>query len=102
MALTLATGLVGCSSMTSGPTARRAQTHARQRDGGHGDVQQQADRVALRRVEGLKPGRNTGFIHEKGDCSSGDGMSTAATSIRRADRTARTTAPSAMPVTCRR
>ena len=29
------------------------------------------------RVEGLKPGQEHGFhIHEKGDCSSGDGMST--------------------------
>ncbi len=29
------------------------------------------------RIEGLKPGQEHGFhIHEKGDCSSGDGMST--------------------------
>ena len=29
------------------------------------------------RVSGLKPGQEHGFhVHEKGDCSSGDGMST--------------------------
>jgi len=39
---------------------------------------QQADGVFLHaRVSGLKPGQEHGFhIHEKGDCSSGDGMST--------------------------
>ena len=36
------------------------------------------DKVMLHvRVEGLKPGQAHGFhVHEKGDCSSGDGMST--------------------------
>jgi len=40
--------------------------------------QQQGDRMMVHaQVEGLKPGQEHGFhIHEKGDCSSGDGMST--------------------------
>ena len=39
--------------------------------------QQMADKVmAHARVEGLKPGQEHGFhVHEKGDCSSGDGVS---------------------------
>ena len=39
---------------------------------------QQADGVLVAaRLSGLKPGQEHGFhIHEKGDCSSGDGMST--------------------------
>ncbi|HET9821034.1 MAG TPA: superoxide dismutase family protein [Burkholderiaceae bacterium] len=39
---------------------------------------QRGDQLMLHvRVEGLKPGQEHGFhIHEKGDCSSGDGMST--------------------------
>jgi Cu-Zn family superoxide dismutase len=39
---------------------------------------QQGDLVMVDlKVEGLKPGQEHGFhIHEKGDCSSGDGMST--------------------------
>lgn len=39
---------------------------------------QQGDHVMMHvRVEGLKPGAEHGFhVHEKGDCSSGDGMST--------------------------
>ena len=39
---------------------------------------QQGDAVFVHaRVSGLKPGQEHGFhIHEKGDCSSGDGMST--------------------------
>ena len=41
-------------------------------------VQQQGDAVMVTaKVTGLKPGREHGFhIHEKGDCSSGDGLST--------------------------
>jgi Cu-Zn family superoxide dismutase len=39
---------------------------------------QQGEQVMLHvRVEGLKPGAEHGFhVHEKGDCSSGDGLST--------------------------
>lgn len=39
---------------------------------------QRGDMVMLHvRVQGLKPGQEHGFhIHDKGDCSSGDGMST--------------------------
>ena len=39
---------------------------------------QQGEQVMVHaKVEGLKPGQEHGFhIHEKGDCSSGDGMST--------------------------
>lgn len=39
--------------------------------------QQGANVIVQAKVEGLKPGQEHGFhIHEKGDCSSGDGMST--------------------------
>lgn len=38
----------------------------------HGDVV-----MVMGRISGLKPGQEHGFhVHEKGDCSSGDGMST--------------------------
>jgi len=41
------------------------------------------------RVSGLKPGQEHGFhVHEKGDCSSGDGMSTGGHYNSAASRTA--------------
>jgi Cu-Zn family superoxide dismutase len=79
-ALALATSLAGCSSMmTSGPTAMAKLEPTRgNATAGTATFQQQADRMTLHvKVEGLKPGQEHGFhIHEKGDCSSGDGMST--------------------------
>ena len=73
-------GLGGCAGMMgSGPRAlanlepTRGNTTA-----GTVTFQQQGDRLTVQvKVDGLKPGQEHGFhIHEKGDCSSGDGMST--------------------------
>ena len=57
-------GLVGCeSSNTTTGTVRFVQS---------GDVVKVSGEIT-----GLKPGAEHGFhVHEKGDCSSGDGMST--------------------------
>jgi len=78
-ALALVASLVGCSGMmTSGPVAMAKLEPTRgNATAGTATFQQQADGVMLQvRVEGLKPGQEHGFhIHEKGDCSSGDGMS---------------------------
>jgi Cu-Zn family superoxide dismutase len=79
-ALAIIPPLAGCAGMTqaSGPTATvkleptRGNTTA-----GTVTFQQQGDQVTvLVKVEGLKAGQEHGFhIHDKGDCSSGDGMS---------------------------
>lgn len=75
-----AAALAGCAAMQgSGPTAL-AKLEATRGNTATGTVtfQQQGDQVSVHaRIEGLKPGQEHGFhIHEKGDCSSGDGMST--------------------------
>ena len=64
---------------------------------------QQGDGVMVDfRVSGLKPGEQHGFhVHEKGDCSSPDGMSTGGHFNPTASRTGRRM-PSTMPATCRR
>ena len=77
-ALAAAVALTGCASMSSSPsaTARLEPTRGNSTQGTvrfvqHGD----AVRVSGT-VSGLKPGAEHGFhIHEKGDCSSGDGNS---------------------------
>jgi superoxide dismutase, Cu-Zn family len=77
----VAAALAGCAGMSpgSGPMAT-AKLEATRGNSATGTVtfQQQGDRVMVRaQVEGLKPGQEHGFhVHEKGDCSSGDGMST--------------------------
>lgn len=73
--------LAGCAGtlVGSGPaaTARLEPTRGNTTSGTV-TFRQQGDAVMVEvKVEGLKPGQEHGFhIHEKGDCSSGDGMST--------------------------
>ena len=72
----------GCSSMGAGGGGARAVASLEPTQGNfaHGTVTftQRGDRVhVVAHVMGLKPGATHGFhVHEKGDCSSGDGMST--------------------------
>jgi Cu-Zn family superoxide dismutase len=72
--------LAGCShiGMPSGPTAS-AVLAPTTGNGTSGTIyfMQQGDRVLVSgEIRGLKPNAEHGFhVHEKGDCSSGDGMS---------------------------
>jgi Cu-Zn family superoxide dismutase len=81
LVLTAAGLLAGCMGMGrhhSGPSARAQLEPTRgNTTAGMAMFHQQGDQVLLHvRVEGLKPGTEHGFhIHERGDCSSGDGMS---------------------------
>ena len=72
--------LSGCSSMApSGPSAKAdLQPTKGNRASGTATFTQMGDKVRLvADVSGLNPGQEHGFhIHEAGDCSSGDGMST--------------------------
>jgi len=79
----LAAFVAGCSSMgiggDAGPKAS-ANLEPTKGNSAAGTVTfaQHGDKVAVSaHVTGLKPGSEHGFhVHEKGDCSSGDGMST--------------------------
>ena len=79
--LVAAASLAGCAGMMhgGGPMAM-AKLEATRGNTVSGTVMfhQHGDQMMVHaRVEGLKPGQEHGFhIHEKGDCSSGDGMST--------------------------
>ena len=77
-ALAAAVALAGCASMSSAPsaTARLEPTRGNSTQGTVRFVQN-GDAVRVSgTVSGLKPGAEHGFhIHEKGDCSSGDGNS---------------------------
>jgi Cu-Zn family superoxide dismutase len=77
-ALAVAAVLAGCATMSSGPTAQ-ATLQPTRGNAVTGTVQFQQAAGGLRvtgEVRGLTPGREVGFhVHEKGDCSSGDGMS---------------------------
>jgi superoxide dismutase, Cu-Zn family len=78
-ALALA-ALVGCGTMRgAGGTSAVAELQPTRGNSASGNVRftQQADGVLVAaRVSGLNPGQQHGFhIHEKGDCSSGDGAS---------------------------
>jgi Cu-Zn family superoxide dismutase len=68
-----------CTSTPAGPSAT-AQLQPTTNNTARGSVtfEQRGDKVLLTAtVEGLKPGQEHGFhLHEKGDCSSGDGLST--------------------------
>jgi superoxide dismutase, Cu-Zn family len=70
--------LAGCAAYSPGPSAT-AQLQATKGSATAGSVQfvQAGDVVKVSgTITGLKPGAEHGFhIHEKGDCSSGDGMS---------------------------
>jgi superoxide dismutase, Cu-Zn family len=79
-ALALAAILAGCQSMT--PQTPRASAKLEPTKGsktsGTASFTQAGDKVrVVAKVSGLNPGQEHGFhIHEVGDCSSGDGMST--------------------------
>ncbi len=77
--LALALVLTACASSPSSPTAT-AQLQPTRSNSTSGSVTftQQGDKVMVSgEVKGLKPNAEHGFhVHDKGDCSSGDGMST--------------------------
>jgi Cu-Zn family superoxide dismutase len=75
--------LAGCGmmeSMTGGGPSAKATLQPTKGNSTAGTVTftQKGDKVQLAaNISGLKPGQEHGFhIHDKGDCSSGDGMST--------------------------
>jgi Cu-Zn family superoxide dismutase len=76
--LTAALVLAACASPMSGPRAV-AQLQSTTGNTASGTVTfvQNGDKVLVSgEIRGLKPGAEHGFhVHEKGDCSSGDGMS---------------------------
>lgn len=76
--ITAAAVLLGACATPSGPSAS-AQLQPTRGNTTNGEVRfvQQGDTVLVSgEVRGLKPGSEHGFhIHERGDCSSGDGMS---------------------------
>lgn len=76
----LAVALVGCQGMRlSGPSASaNLQPTTGNKASGTATFTQVGDKVrVVANVSGLNPGQEHGFhIHEVGDCSSGDGMST--------------------------
>ena len=72
-------GLVACAAPTSGPVAvaRLMPTQGNTTTGEVRFTTVGANVLVEAQVSGLKPGAEHGFhVHEKGDCSSGDGMST--------------------------
>lgn len=74
-----ATLLGACASMSGGPraTANLQSTTGNIVSGSVSFVQSGSKVLVSGEVRGLKPGAEHGFhVHEKGDCSSGDGMST--------------------------
>lgn len=79
--LTMAATLVmcACATQSDGPTAS-AQLSPTKGNATSGSVQftQAGNKVLVKvDIKGLKPNAEHGFhVHEKGDCSSGDGMST--------------------------
>lgn len=72
--------LAGCASAPTEPLRATAQLKPTKGSKAFGEAtfEQAGDKVhVLVNVQGLKPGQQHGFhIHEVGDCSSGDGMST--------------------------
>jgi len=73
--------LAGCAMMDSGggPTAKATLQPSKDSSvKGSATFTQKGDKVqVVANVSGLKPNQEHGFhIHDKGDCSSGDGMST--------------------------
>lgn len=78
LAATAVLALAGCASVSTGPSAvaTLAPTTGNTTTGTV-RFTQAGDRVRVRgEIRGLRPGAEHGFhVHEKGDCSSGDGMS---------------------------
>lgn len=79
LAAVAAASLAGCASYSAGPSAM-AKLEPTRGNATMGTVTfvQMGDVVKVSgQISGLKPGGEHGFhVHEKGDCSSGDGMST--------------------------
>jgi Cu-Zn family superoxide dismutase len=73
--------LAGCATMGGGGPSATAQLQPTRGNSVTGNVTftQKGDKVVVAaKVSGLKPNQEHGFhVHEKGDCSSGDGMSAA-------------------------
>lgn len=70
--------LVACASTPSGPraTAQLQPTTGNTASGSVSFVQSGSKVLVSGEIRGLKPNAEHGFhVHEKGDCSSGDGMS---------------------------
>ncbi len=81
IATATATGLLaGCAIMGGGGPSAKATLQATKGNRAAGTVTftQKGDKVqVVANITGLEPGQEHGFhIHDKGDCSSGDGMST--------------------------
>jgi Cu-Zn family superoxide dismutase len=76
IALALAGALTGCGGDPA--ASARLQPTTGNAASGTATFTQKGDKVLVEAsVSGLKPGAEHGFhVHEKGDCSSGDGMST--------------------------
>lgn len=71
--------VAGCASMSAGPsaTAKLESTKGNTATGSVRFAQSGSKVMVTGEVRGLKPNAEHGFhVHEKGDCSSGDGMST--------------------------
>ena len=78
-ALAAAAALAGCAGYSAGPSATAKLEPTRgNTTAGTVNFVQSGDVVKVSgEITGLKPGADHGFhVHEKGDCSSGDGMST--------------------------
>ncbi|WP_397408849.1 superoxide dismutase family protein [Polaromonas sp.] len=76
--LAMATLLGACASTPSGPraTAQLQPTTGNATSGSVSFVQKGSKVLVSGEIRGLKPNAEHGFhVHEKGDCSSGDGMS---------------------------
>ena len=77
--IAIATLLSACASAPSGPRAgAQLQATTGNSSSGNASFVQAGGKVLVSgEVRGLKPNAEHGFhVHEKGDCSSGDGMST--------------------------
>ncbi len=78
-AIVIAGLLAGCATMGGGETRATAQLQPTRGNNVTGTVTftQKGDKVVVAaNVSGLRPNQEHGFhVHEKGDCSSGDGMS---------------------------
>ena len=78
-AVALATAISGCATMGGGAPGATAALESTKGNTAAGSVTftQRGDKVLVSaRLAGLKPNAEHGFhVHEKGDCSSGDGMS---------------------------
>jgi Cu-Zn family superoxide dismutase len=79
LAVAVAAVIAGCATVGGGAPGAASQLSATKGNTASGSVTftQRGDKVVIAaRLSGLKPNAEHGFhVHEKGDCSSGDGMS---------------------------